>query len=321
MQKGRSRSVAISLPMKLTLAHISDVHLGPVRGFAPRHWTLKRGFGYANWRGRRARVHRKEVVARLLEDMDEHAPDHVAVTGDLVNLGLPGEHESALRWLESIGPPDRVSVVPGNHDVYVRLEQDPGIGRWRPYMTCDSWGSRVARASSSFPFVRRVGAAAIIGLCSAVPTPLFVAAGELGSEQLASLGPILDAIRAAGLARIVLIHHPPLPGQVPRRRALEDAAELARVLDAHGAELVLHGHAHRNTVVEHRWRRGVMSVVGVASGSVARTRGFEPFARYNLITIAEGGRTELIGRGLERRNGPIVELERRVLKACVDVSV
>src|SRR3954447_23081425 len=101
MQKRRSRSVAISLPMKLTLAHISDVHLGPVRGFAPRHWTLKRGFGYANWRGRRARVHRKEVVARLLEGMDEHAPDHVAVTGDLVNLGLPGEHESALRWLES----------------------------------------------------------------------------------------------------------------------------------------------------------------------------------------------------------------------------
>src|SRR5262245_41022789 len=115
-------------PMKLTLVHISDLHLGPVTGFAPRHWNLKRGLGYANWRGRRARVHRSEIVARLIEDIEGHKPDHVAVTGDLVNLGLPGEHEAALRWLESIGPPDRVSVVPGNHDVYVRLDHDPGIG-------------------------------------------------------------------------------------------------------------------------------------------------------------------------------------------------
>ena len=36
-----------------TLAHISDVHLGPVAGFHPRYWDLKRGLGYLNWhRGR-----------------------------------------------------------------------------------------------------------------------------------------------------------------------------------------------------------------------------------------------------------------------------
>ena len=44
----------------------------------------------------------------------------------------------------------------------------------------------------------------------------------------------------------VLIHHPPLPGQAKRFRGLEDAAGLEAVLSRHGAELVMHGHNHRN---------------------------------------------------------------------------
>ena len=42
--------------MPFTIAHISDVHLSPIDGFTPRHWSLKRALGYANWlRQRRAR--------------------------------------------------------------------------------------------------------------------------------------------------------------------------------------------------------------------------------------------------------------------------
>jgi hypothetical protein len=29
----------------LTIAHLTDVHLGPVEGFTPRYWNLKRGLG------------------------------------------------------------------------------------------------------------------------------------------------------------------------------------------------------------------------------------------------------------------------------------
>ena len=168
--------------MPLVLAHLSDLHLGPVEGFALRHWNVKRGLGYANWVGRRRRVHQPHVVARLLEDLATQQVDHIVVTGDLINIGLPREYENALRWLEALGPPDRVTVVPGNHDIYVRLKNDPGIGRWRPYFS-ERPQRADAAAGAEFPFVRRLGSVALIGLCSAVPTPPFVAAGRVGRPR------------------------------------------------------------------------------------------------------------------------------------------
>jgi 3',5'-cyclic AMP phosphodiesterase CpdA len=301
--------------MPLVLAHLSDLHLGPVEGFALRHWNVKRGLGYANWMGRRRRVHRPQVVAKLLEDLYSQHADHIVVTGDLVNIGLPSEYENALAWLATLGPPDRVTVVPGNHDIYVRLKSDPGVRRWQAYMS-ESPPRADGGASLHFPFVRRLGAVALIGLCSAVPTPPFVAAGRVGERQLAALGPLLDGLHREGLIRVILIHHPPLPEQASPRRGLTDAAALADVLERHGAELVLHGHNHLDMLTARSWRDGHIPVVGVASASVARRHKREPLGRYNLIRI--GGdrgatRIELIGRGLREAGGPVVEVERRML--------
>ena len=93
----------------VTLAHISDLHLSPVTGFGPRHWNLKRGLGFLNWQRGRRFVHSRDTADRLVDDMIQQDPDHVAVTGDLVNIGLPSEYEAARRWLESVGSPDRVT--------------------------------------------------------------------------------------------------------------------------------------------------------------------------------------------------------------------
>ncbi len=41
----------------VTLAHLSDVHLSPLPGLPPRHWTVKRVLGYLNWHTRRKHVH------------------------------------------------------------------------------------------------------------------------------------------------------------------------------------------------------------------------------------------------------------------------
>ncbi len=300
-----------------TLAHISDLHLSTVTGFGPRHWNVKRGLGFLNWQRGRRRVHTRATADRLVDDMMEQEPDHIAVTGDLVNIGLPAEYEAARRWLESVGPPDRVTVVPGNHDIYTRLKGDPGIARWSPYMSPDRWGSSARLGGrDGFPFLRRVGPMALVALCSAVPTPPFVAAGRLGAEQLEALGRALDLAAAEGLIRIVLIHHPPIPGQAPRLRGLADCAELGRVLYEHGADLVLFGHNHRNTMSEVATRRGRMLVSGVGSGSAGRAHHGEPLARYHLFHLAKAaGKVwiEMTARGLDRPDGGIVELEKRVL--------
>jgi 3',5'-cyclic AMP phosphodiesterase CpdA len=300
----------------LTIAHLTDVHLGPISGFTPRYWNAKRLAGYVNWRRNRRAAYRREVLDRVVADMQAQAPDHIAVTGDLANIGLPQEHIDALAWLASVGPPERVSVVPGNHDIYSRLGRDPGTGRWARYMTSDRAGKVHAANAADFPFVRVVGELALVGVNSAVPTPPLIAWGRVGKEQLESLAAILDRLGAAGLFRLVLIHHPPLPGQSDRYRGLRDAAELRAVLEQHGAELVIHGHHHHNTLA---WclspGKRPLPVVGAPSGALGIPYRNEPLARYNLYRIDTGSRgVELIGRGLASPDGEIIEIERRMLE-------
>jgi 3',5'-cyclic AMP phosphodiesterase CpdA len=218
-----------------------------------------------------------------------------------------------------------VTVIPGNHDIYVRLLRDPGAMRWREYMAPGGDGAQIeANDAAQFPFVRRFGRVALIGVNSAVPMPPIMAAGRVGHEQRVRLATVLDALGRERLVRIVLIHHPPLPGQAPWSRGLRDAVELKEILTAYGAELVLHGHNHTNTL-EACHRMGTpVPVIGIASASIGRPYKDEPLGRYNLIRIQhdEGGnRIEIIGRGLAEPGGAVIELERRWLDAHAPVAI
>lgn len=294
------------MPDATVIAHISDLHLTPLSGFTPRHWNVKRTLGLLNWHRGRRRVHRREVVDMLVEDMRVSAPHHVAVSGDLCNIGLPGEYEAALGWLQALGPPEGVSVVPGNHDIYTRLSRHDGVELWRDYMRSDAFGATLdtpapESPTRGFPYVRRIGKVALIGVNSGIETRPFVSAGEVGGEQRAHLARLLDALRGSGLARVVMIHHPPLAGQAPPSRGLTDARDVDAVLARHGAELVIHGHNHRDTLV---WSDGPgarIPVLGIASGSAGRRHRDEPLGRYNLIRVRPAGNRwhlEIVGRGL-----------------------
>ena len=301
-----------------TLAHLSDVHLAPLVGFSVAHWRVKRLLGYVNWHHKRKGIHLRSVVDRLVADIMAQKPDHIAVTGDLVNLGLPGEQAAALEWLRGLGSSDHVTVVPGNHDIYVRMRRDPGTARWQDYMRPNAEGAGYSTEADAFPFVRRFGGIAIIGMNSAVPTAPILARGRVGREQLRRLGHVLDGLRRDNLVRIVLIHHPPLPGQAPASRALADADALQQTLAEHGAGLVLHGHNHTNTVAFCESREEIIPVIGVASASLGKPHHGEPLGRYNLYRITvEGGahKVVLTGRGLAVPDGPVVELERREIEA------
>jgi 3',5'-cyclic AMP phosphodiesterase CpdA len=311
----------------ITIAHLTDVHLGPIEGFVPRYWNLKRGLGYANWVRKRRHVHRRTVLDRIVADMEAQRPDHIAVTGDLANIGLPQEHINALAWLKGLGSPEHVTVVPGNHDTYSRIGRDPGARRWVEYMTSNAEGVAYAgSAAAHFPFVRVIGGLALIGVDSAVETPPLMAWGRIGKRQLDGLTGVLQRLRGSGLFRLVLLHHPPLSGQADAARGLRDAAELERVLAQGGAEFVIHGHNHRNML---GWlpcsagadgAPGRIAVVGAPSASRGRRHHHEALGRYNLYRIGPDGsagprpwRIELVGRGLAEPDGPVVELERSQL--------
>lgn len=299
-----------------TLAHLSDVHLSPVTGFTPRHWNAKRALGFLNWQHKRRHVHRREVADRIVADLKRHAPDHIALTGDLINIGLPAEYDAAMHWIARLGAAADVSVIPGNHDIYTRLRRDPGVGRWSAYMTSDAWGKTLTGTASGFPYLRRVGPVAILGLCSAVETAPAIATGRIGGTQLAAATRILSGLSDEALLKLVLIHHPPLPGRTRPRHELLDATTVAEALTKSCADVVLHGHTHLPTNIAVPRSGRPLHVVGVASASAGTMRGAEPLAQYNLLRIGGTARhwhIELERRGLHIDSGDIVEIERVLL--------
>jgi 3',5'-cyclic AMP phosphodiesterase CpdA len=167
-----------------------------------------------------------------------------------------------------------------------------------------------------FPFVRRFGDVALIALSSAIPTMPFIAAGKVGSVQRELLGQALDRLKQADLFRVVLIHHPPLRAQAGWHRGLRDAGRFKRVLKRHGAELILHGHNHAQTVLELPTATGPAMIVGVPSASEA-VEGRIPAARWNEYGIARNGdgwRVEMVGRSVAANPEHVWESERRVLR-------
>lgn len=306
-----------------TLAHISDLHLPPVGLFSTWHWNLKRIFGLVNWYRNRRHLYLDSAAAALAEDIVAMAPDHIAVTGDLANFGLPGEFQKGLAWLDTLGPLDRVSLIPGNHDIYTVRCDVTCLRAWDHAMQSDAWGRQEFGDPDGFPYVRRVGPLAIVALNSAIPTNLFIASGRIGERQMKALAETLDKLQPTGLARVVLIHHPPLPSQAPPRRALVDGAEFARVLEQHGAELVLHGHNHRDSIVWTGRAPRQIPIVGAAAGAVGQVHPHEPLARYNIYEFHGEPRDlkiDVVTRGLDRPGGKVVELKRTRLTPDVAVA-
>ena len=106
----------------ITLAHMSDIHLAPL---PPVKWTElvnKRITGYVNWRLRRQATLAGDGLTNLVRHMKDQAPDFVAVTGDLVNLGL--EPEAKLIR----GRPGRFEVARSGSKVHLLQLDAAGVG-------------------------------------------------------------------------------------------------------------------------------------------------------------------------------------------------
>ena len=277
-----------------TLAHLSDPHLSPLPVARLRDLASKRALGYLNWIRNRHKYHRREVLDALVADLKAQRPDHIAVTGDLVNLSLEAEFAPSRAWLESVGGAEHVTVIPGNHDAYVRATRHRAAEAWNDYLRGDEAGGNAA-----FPFLRRRGPVALIGLSSAVPTPPLMATGRIGRAQLEALERILVQISAEQLFRVLLVHHPLQSSS--RIKRLTDSRKLHALLRRHGVELVLHGHDHLHSTMWFDGPHGCIPAIGVPSASSIAHRHY-PAAAFNLFSIEreEGSwRCDQIVRGID----------------------
>lgn len=264
--------------MVFKLAHLSDPHLGPLAGFSLHQLLGKRATGYVNWRRKRRHAHDMAILALIVADIHAQAPDHITCTGDVAHIGLPDEFKTAVAFLDTLGSRDTVSFVPGNHDAYSRSSLKPLASHLGPWCASDG-------GAAGYPWYRQRGPVALIGVNSGIPTLPLMATGRIGREQIAKTEVLLARAKAAGLIRVVLIHHPPYAGGARRSRELVDAEAFEAMLARTGADLVLHGHNHSFSLA---WRPGQgrdVPIVGVPSASIGPL-GHGEMATWHLFRIS-----------------------------------
>lgn len=259
----------------MRVAHFSDLHLLSFDGVSLGRFLNKRMTGWAMLRFHRKSVHKPHAVRAVAEEIGRARIDHVTITGDLTNLALEPEFELVRRFIEDdLGmPSEKVSVVPGNHDLYTRGSAhkrrfEQYCGDWiksdLPEIGVDHFGAR-------YPFVKLRGPVAIIGLSSAVPRAPLMAAGRFGSAQLAQFQKLLHHPEVEKRTKVILQHHPAhnLRNKVAAYlEGLHDSQHMVRSLAKVEHGLILHGHSHIRVRRAIETPVGRIEVVGATSASL-----------------------------------------------------
>ena len=232
----------------MRLVHLTDPHMSSLanEGF----YTLrgKRWSGYLSWKKNRSKKYLPGVLESMQRAIESEQADQILLTGDLIHIGLNQEIAEASAWLASLGPAQQVMLVPGNHDIYADDSAANVNNLWADYLF---QGDQVENTwpTGEFPVLRKRGKISFIGVSSACVTPVFMATGKVGEQQLTRLTELLRQADEEGQLVCLLIHHPPLPDMTNWRKALDDAALLQDVLAPLPPPLIFHGHLHHNREV------------------------------------------------------------------------
>ncbi len=279
----------------MRVAHFSDLHLLSLQGVSPRRFLNKRLTGWANLRLKRGAVHRSSYVRSIAREIATSGVDHVVITGDLTNLALESEFALARDVIDhDLGlAPSKVTVVPGNHDMYTRGAMasrrfERYFADWLvgdlPELAVDVGGAR-------YPVVKLCGSLAIIALTSAVPRLPFIAAGVLGPVQLEALARVLVHPEVARRTPIFALHHPVVQPSTTVKHYVEglrDAPWLLSFLRPLSRGLVIHGHLHRRVHRTITTATGHVDHIGATSASL-QSDSPERMAGFNLYELGADG--------------------------------
>jgi uncharacterized protein len=217
-------------------------------------------------------------VSRLLDGVEDSA-DVLVIGGDLTNLGLVDEASALLEALTALSIP--VAVVLGNHDhesghsaELTRLLRDGGI----VVLQEEAW----EHGGVGFAGVKGFG----VGFSPHRLTPFgeraikdFV---DAAVREAAALDHQLASLHA--LHRVVVLHYAPilstLAGEPPEIHSFLGDSLLGEVVDRHGADVVVHGHAHEGSL-EGRTEGGVR-VLNVSRQVLCRRRGGRGYVTFDV---------------------------------------
>jgi Icc-related predicted phosphoesterase len=169
--------------------------------------------------------------------------DVFVVAGDLTNFGQPEEMESLLNAFVRVRVP--VIVVLGNHD-YECEKQDELIRMMIAAGIKVLDGSTYQRDGVGFAGTKGFVGGFGRGLLTAFGEPEIKNFVRAGIDEAVKLERAMSQLRTP--KRVVVLHYSPIAGTVDGEAReiypFLGSSRLAEVVDRHGADLVLHGHAH-----------------------------------------------------------------------------
>jgi 3',5'-cyclic AMP phosphodiesterase CpdA len=219
------------------VAHVTDLHLVE-RDHHRRCAASKSRLLYLNT-GRKldpeARLeHAREALRRAARS------DHVVVTGDLTEDGTDPQFELLAELLhESPIAPERVTLVPGNHDIYERRDgfEQALKGPLRAYAPSSTCGQPI-----------ELGAATVlVPVSTAIPQRMLMSAGALAHDDRHALDQLARDPAVREYTLLVAQHHPPLGYRNPLWNwidGMDQPKRNASLLRDHAHMHVLHGHTH-----------------------------------------------------------------------------
>jgi 3',5'-cyclic AMP phosphodiesterase CpdA len=244
VQRGKS-------DLAVTVLHVSDTQFGAYHQFSADDSLA----GYLI-----------RDVAGLIRDQRVPRPDLIVLSGDITERGKSGEFGQAREFLDLLCAefglePERVVVVPGNHDinwghsraVFADWEADhdgdpplPYPGKWKNYREFVTGLHGGAAFTEVQPYrlhhfgTFRVAVAALNSTMEESHREQDHH-GWCGKSQLRWFADQLDPLK--DVLRIGVVHHNVRRGETADNENLRDAKALTSIIGDH-LDLVLHGHTH-----------------------------------------------------------------------------
>jgi len=184
----------------------------------------------------------REQLNKVRDDADV-----LVLAGDLTNYGQPSEMEPLLNTLVRLRVP--TIAVLGNHDYESGREQE-----LMQMMTAGGIkmldGSAYERDGVGFAGTKGFVGGFGRGALTAFGEPEIKVFVRASIDEALKLERGLSQLRTT--KRVVVLHYSPIAetvrGEFPEIIPFLGTSRLAEVIDRHGADLVVHGHAHNGTL-------------------------------------------------------------------------
>jgi 3',5'-cyclic AMP phosphodiesterase CpdA len=251
--------------MSFSIVHLGDPHFGGVADLA-----------------------HIEGVEALVPDLE---PRVIVVAGDLSQRARHGELQAAKGFIRELERTAPVYVLPGNHDVQWWWRPFIPFGAAAKYAKYRTYFGPPLTPTMVFPEAIVAGVLTAHGVAWGSLTPRLrdiAVKGHLPKREARRVKALFDAAPPAQ-ARVLVVHHNVLRGDLSARMGLARWRQAQRRIVESGAEVVLCGHDHQEKT-ELLHGRVVVSCAGTLC---TRSRGERPAVFHRIVIEEEAIHVEL----------------------------